>query len=86
MELRQNLVGFHTDRGVTNDRFWLGDEPVTTTPPPGDFDWIYEGCNDTKVCIGIPNDCIIQRECQLFGSVFDNNGDFEFELLGKSEK
>jgi hypothetical protein len=85
--LNQDSVGPHfSNRGVTVDRYWLGDPPSTTLPPPEDIDWIYDGCGDTKVCFGVPDNCVEQRNCLLFGGVTDNFGNFEFELLGTSKK
>lgn len=89
MNLRENSVGPHfANRGVTPERYWLGDEPTTSPSPPPDDDieWIYEGCGDTKVCYGIPENCVEQRNCDIFGGVTDNFGNFEFELLGLGKK
>jgi hypothetical protein len=85
--LNQDSVGPHfSNRGVTTDQYWLGDPPSTTLPPPEDLDWIYDGCGDTKVCFGVPDNCVEQRNCSLFGGVTDNFGNFEFELLGTSKQ
>lgn len=81
--LQQEAVGPHfNSRGVTANRFWLGIPPAGTVPPPGDLDWVYEGCDDTKVCYGVPDNCVDQRNCMHFGGVTENQGNFEFELLG----
>lgn len=61
-------------------------ELTTTQQPPNDFDWLYEGCGDTKVCFGIPNNCIETRDCNLFGGVIHNEGEFDFELLSLGKK
>lgn len=73
----------------TNDRFWppkrsalLAVVPEqTTTDLPGDVDEIYEGCGDIKLCYGIPEGCITERNCDIFGAVTHESGNFEFELL-----
>lgn len=53
----------------------------TTTEQQNDFDWLYEGCNESKVCHGLPLGCINTRNCDLFGAVTHDNGIFEFEML-----
>lgn len=74
--VNSDSVGFHnSDRGVTGERFWLGD-------PPSDYDFIYNGCGSVKLCFGMPEGCVASRNCDLVSTVYDNNGDFEFELLG----
>lgn len=84
--LLQTIGPHFNDRGVTSDRYWLVDPPQITPPPPGDFDWIYDGCNNTKVCYGLPDNCVEQRNCNIFGGVTYNNGEFDFELLSNREK
>lgn len=56
-------------------------EQTTTEQQNDDFDWLYEGCNESKVCHGLPFGCIDARNCDLFGAVTHDNGNFEFELL-----
>lgn len=75
--LAVNSVLGHTIRGVTTDRFWLK-EPTPDLP-------IYIGCGTTKLCFGIPSGCILTQNCNMLATVYDNNGDFEFELLGKGK-
>lgn len=64
-------------------------EPETTTPDtttkPAPDDPIYDGCGTTKLCFGIPNLCPSTRNCRMLATVFYNDGEFEFELLGQSE-
>mgnify|MGYP003536492711 FL=1 len=43
--------------------------------------WIYDGCDDTKVCIGVPAGCVDSKNCNLFGAVIFENNTFIFELL-----
>jgi hypothetical protein len=68
------------DRAVSADRLWLAGAPQA---PPEDP--IYNGCGTTKLCFGIPNDCALTRNCNMLATVYDNNGNFEFELLGAGE-
>jgi hypothetical protein len=56
-------------------------EQTTTEPPPNDLEWIYEGCGESKVCYGVPANCVTSRTCDLFGAVTHDNGNFDFELL-----
>ena len=65
---------------MNGERVWLADPPGGP-PPPGDFDWIYEGCGETKVCFGVPQNCVNTRNCDLFGGVTHSNNNFDFELL-----
>lgn len=69
-------VSIHTStaRNVSNGKYWLANRLPE--------DPIYDGCGTTKLCFGIPNDCYINRNCNLLATVYDNNGNFEFELLG----
>lgn len=62
----------------------LEPETTTTTTPAPD-DTIYDGCSTTKLCFGIPNLCPSTRNCRMLATVFYNDGEFEFELLGQSE-
>lgn len=75
-------VQFHTpnSRNVTMERYWLTNRPEQ---PPEDP--IYDGCGTDKLCFGIPNQCYLNRNCDMLATVYDNNGNFEFELLGKGE-
>lgn len=57
----------------------------TTTDLPADVEGIYEGCGDIKLCYGIPEGCIQTRDCDLFGAVTHDSGNFEFELLSIRE-
>lgn len=56
-------------------------EITTPEPPPNNLEWLYEGCNESKVCFGLPIGCIEFQNCNLFGAVTHDNGIFEFELL-----
>lgn len=87
-------VGPHlSNRLSSQDRYWLtGEEPTTPTTtttttvatPPSEDD-IYNNCDTTKLCFGIPANCVASRDCNLLATVFYNDGDFEFELLSKRE-
>lgn len=77
----------------TTIRFWqpkrsallaVVPEP-TTTDLPGDIEGIYEGCDDVKLCFGIPEGCVGRRDCDLLGAVTHDSGTFEFELLSTRE-
>lgn len=69
-------ISIHTPlhRNVSIEKYWL------TNQSPEDP--IYDGCGTAKLCFGIPNQCYNQRNCNLLTTVYDNNGIFEFELLG----
>lgn len=60
-------------------------EPEVPEPPTIDGENIYNGCNDTKVCFGYPQDCLSSQDCELFGAVRYDSGRFLFELLSASE-
>jgi hypothetical protein len=68
--LTQNGVAPHGpgNRLSTTERLWLSKS-------------IYDGCGSSKVCFGIPNGCVNERSCGLFGAVIYENGNFDFELL-----
>lgn len=55
---------------------------TTTTDMPNDLHNIYEGCGEFKLCFGLPNGCVMSRNCNMLTAVLDNDGNFEFELLG----
>jgi hypothetical protein len=74
------------DRGVSEEMYWLADPSLTTQSPPEDTDFIYEGCNDFKICFGKPLGCLETRDCDLFGAVTYENNEFEFELLSSGKK
>lgn len=79
-------VGPHdVNRGATSERIALRNpaEPTETPPtaPPGD-DSIYAGCDDEKLCFGMPDGCVASRNCQLLVTSRRLNGEFfEFEML-----
>lgn len=90
-------VGPHfANRGSSDRQYWLTGEEITTTttttttepppviPPPQDP--IYVGCDTTKLCFGIPENCVSSQNCNLLATVFNNEGDFEFELLSLRKK
>jgi hypothetical protein len=85
-----NNIGPHllNDRGVSNEQYWLADPTFTTTaePPSDDTDFIYDGCDDFKICFGSPLGCLESRDCNLFGAVTYDNEEFEFELLSTGKK
>lgn len=82
-----NSVGTHgINRGVSSDRYWLVDQDETTTTENPTEDPIYDGCGTTKLCFGIPSNCVSTRNCDLLSTVFNNGGNFEFELLSASKK
>lgn len=59
------------------------DPPQPTIPPENDdvINRIYEGCDVTKSCFGIPRLCHLNRNCNMFGAVTYNEYNFTFELL-----
>lgn len=54
------------------------EEPTTLNP---DIGGIYNGCGDTKVCFGVPDNCYSDRSCEMLGAVTYNSHNFTFELL-----
>lgn len=86
-------VGPHNgNRGHSDRQYWLTGADITTTtttePPPitPPEDPIYVGCDDTKLCFGIPINCISTQNCNLLATIYYNGGDFEFELLSMRKK
>ncbi|XP_070494933.1 putative ferric-chelate reductase 1 homolog [Chironomus tepperi] len=55
--------------------------PIDPTLPIEDPITIYDGCGDTKVCFGVPDNCYSDRSCDIIGAVTYQNPDFIFELL-----
>ena len=58
------------------------DEPTTLNP---EIDSFYDGCGDTKVCFGVPDNCYSDRSCEMFGAVTYDNHNFTFELLAQGK-
>ncbi|XP_038218053.1 putative ferric-chelate reductase 1 homolog isoform X2 [Zerene cesonia] len=51
-----------------------------TTPPP--LDLIYQGCADTKLCFGVPQNCIPTGNCKAIVAVFVAGDTYTFEIQG----
>lgn len=81
-------VGPHEEhRGATSEQLSLTSPspPLPTeappTAPPSDFP-IYDGCGNEKLCFGMPDGCVSNRNCQLVVSSRKVNSEFfEFEML-----
>ncbi|XP_034826030.1 putative ferric-chelate reductase 1 homolog isoform X1 [Maniola hyperantus] len=52
----------------------------TTTPAP--LDLIYQGCTDTKLCFGVPQNCIQSGNCKAIVAVFVAGDTYTFEIQG----
>lgn len=79
-------VGLISEQVIINQLFPPTPEPtpeptIPAEPPIIDFEYIYAGCGDRKVCFGAPAGCLNTRDCQLFGAVIYDGGKFIFELL-----
>ncbi|VVC86910.1 unnamed protein product [Leptidea sinapis] len=51
-----------------------------TTPPP--LDSIYQGCADTKLCFGVPQNCIPTGYCKAIVAIFVAGDIYTFEIQG----
>ncbi|XP_041972011.1 putative ferric-chelate reductase 1 homolog [Aricia agestis] len=51
-----------------------------TTPPP--LDTIYQGCADTKLCFGVPENCATTGTCKAIVAVFVAGDEYTFEIQG----
>ncbi|XP_050669345.1 putative ferric-chelate reductase 1 homolog isoform X2 [Leptidea sinapis] len=51
-----------------------------TTPPP--LDSIYQGCADTKLCFGVPQNCIPTGNCKAIVAIFVAGDIYTFEIQG----
>ncbi|XP_045507072.1 putative ferric-chelate reductase 1 homolog [Colias croceus] len=51
-----------------------------TTPPP--LDVIYQGCADTKLCFGVPQNCIQTGNCKAILAIFVAGDTYTFEIQG----
>ncbi|CAK1547748.1 unnamed protein product [Leptosia nina] len=51
-----------------------------TTPPP--LDVIYQGCADTKLCFGVPQNCIASGNCKAVVAIFVVGDTYTFEIQG----
>lgn len=100
VQLREDSVGSHgANRAVTTQRFSLipSEKPTTTseattetttttTSAPGDGS-IYDGCGETKLCFGMPDECVEAQNCNLLTTTVQiNEHFFEFEMLSMSKK
>lgn len=88
--LKENSIGFHdiNHDSSTGAFLFTEDNPLIILPfpktPVKDKN-IYDECNKSKSCIGIPEACVINRNCQVFGAVIVKNGTYEFEMMSPSE-
>ncbi|KAL7042708.1 hypothetical protein ACKWTF_001253 [Chironomus riparius] len=57
--------------------------PIDPTLPIEEDLTIYDGCGDTKVCFGVPDNCYLGRMCDILGAVSYDNHNFTFELLAQ---
>ncbi|XP_028167929.1 putative ferric-chelate reductase 1 homolog [Ostrinia furnacalis] len=52
------------------------------SPPTETRDEIYQGCADTKLCYGIPENCIARGNCDAIVAVFVAGDIYTFEIQG----
>ena len=51
-------------------------------------DPIYDGCESTKACFGLPSGCVAERRCELILAYYlstRHKEDYEFEMKGRAE-
>ncbi|CAG4994971.1 unnamed protein product [Parnassius apollo] len=53
--------------------------PKPTTSKP---DVIYQGCADTKLCFGVPQNCVSKGDCKAIVAVFVAGDTYTFEIQG----
>ncbi|KAG5667410.1 hypothetical protein PVAND_015391 [Polypedilum vanderplanki] len=46
----------------------------------GDYENLYDGCGDKKVCLGPTDDCVGDKDCVTFGSAHVENGKLVYEM------
>lgn len=74
VQLRDDSVGSHgVNRGASS-------EPISLKPIS-----IYDGCESSKVCHGVPEGCVANRSCNQLGVVNYAEGNFDFELMSMGE-
>ncbi|KAL0811036.1 hypothetical protein ABMA28_010316 [Loxostege sticticalis] len=52
------------------------------TPPSETRDEIYRGCDDTKLCFGVPQNCIARGNCKAIVAIFVAGDIYTFEIQG----
>ena len=51
-------------------------------------DPIFDGCDSTKACFGLPSGCVAERRCELILAYYlstRHKEDYEFEMKGRAE-
>ncbi|KAI8423800.1 hypothetical protein MSG28_012811 [Choristoneura fumiferana] len=51
-------------------------------PVPRQLDTIYQGCADTKLCYGVPENCIQTGNCKAIVAIFVAGDKYTFEIQG----
>ncbi|CAG9811306.1 unnamed protein product [Chironomus riparius] len=41
---------------------------------------MYQGCGDTKICIGYPSGCVKKNSCKAFAASYQKDGKYLFEM------
>lgn len=63
--------------------FWLNNESEeikVSTNNEQPFQSIYDDCGVSKSCIGLPNDCVLRRNCEKIVAVIVNGETYTFEM------
>lgn len=55
------------------------------TQSPGGLLSVYDGCDVTKTCFGLPPGCLNSKSCVSFGAVIVKNSTYTFEMQSSSE-
>lgn len=69
---------------VQIDPFGETTEKVTIPLPEIEEINVYEGCDVTKTCFGIPSGCINSQSCSTIGAVIYADDKFTFEIRSSS--
>ena len=65
--------------------FWIDHVSNNIEVTLSDLLHVYDDCDVSKFCFGLPEGCIDQKNCLAFGAVIVNNEKFEFEMMSNSE-
>ncbi|XP_047539509.1 putative ferric-chelate reductase 1 homolog isoform X1 [Vanessa atalanta] len=70
---------------VSTQRTTQGPPVIMESKPkatPTSLDVIYQGCEDTKLCFGIPQNCIPNGNCKVIVAIFVAGDTYTFEIQG----
>ncbi|KOB77001.1 hypothetical protein OBRU01_04791 [Operophtera brumata] len=68
-----------TERSTVPPPVIMVSKPKPTAQP---MDVIYQGCADTKLCFGVPANCIEKGDCKAIVAIFVSGSDYTFEIQG----